>query len=226
MRNILIIGAILFAGILFAQKKKNVSKTWENRDSEIAQKVFSKYQEKENKKFEAEKADLIKFQRKLKIEIINEGETEKLNQMFWLKIVKVNDGKFGQILKTDSSKIEIKQNYDKSIWRDEAGGILFEGYNPMLISQEYFSAKNDEGINQSDIQNKEIYESANPVYSFSLRIYTHRKDYNALEKTNFTKIINIYSDDKLIKNYTFSYEDLKKLEGIQILDFKLDDLKK
>ena len=46
MRNILIIGAILFAGVLFGQTKKNVSKTWENRDSEIAQKVFSKYQEK------------------------------------------------------------------------------------------------------------------------------------------------------------------------------------
>ena len=52
MRNILIIGAILFAGVLFGQTKKNVSKTWENRDSEIAQKVFSKYQEKENNKFE------------------------------------------------------------------------------------------------------------------------------------------------------------------------------
>ena len=50
MRNILIIGAILFAGVLFGQTKKNVSKTWENRDSEIAQKVFSKYQEKENNK--------------------------------------------------------------------------------------------------------------------------------------------------------------------------------
>ena len=224
MRNILIIGAILFAGVLFGQTKKNVSKTWENRDSEIAQKVFSKYQEKENKKFEAEKADLIKFQRKLNIEIINEGETEKLNQIFWLKVVKVNDGKFEQIIKTDSTKTEIKRNYDKSIWRDEAGGILFEGYNPMLVSQEYSSAKNDKGVNQSDIQNKEIYESAYPVYSISLRIYTHRKDYNALEKTNFKKIINIYSDDRLIKTYTFSYEDLKKLEGIQILDFKLDDL--
>lgn len=226
MRNILIIGAILFAGVLFGQTKKNVSKTWENRDSEIAQKVFSKYQEKENKKFEAEKADLIKFQRKLKIEIINEGETEKLNQIFWLKVVKVNDGKFEQIIKTDSTKTEIKRNYDKSIWRDEAGGILFERYNPMKISQEYVSAKNNKGINETDIENKEIYETTNPVYSFSLRIYTHRKDFNAMAKTNFSKIINVYSEDKLIKTYTFTFDDLKKLEGIQILDFKLDDLKK
>ena len=226
MRNILIIGAILFAGVLFGQTKKNVSKTWENRDSEIAQKVFSKYQEIENKKFEAEKADLIKFQRKLKIEIINEGETEKLNQMFWLKVVKVNDGKFEQIIKTDSTKTEIKRNYDKSIWRDEAGGILFERYNPMKISQEYVSAKNSKGINETDIENKEIYETTNPVYSFSLRIYTHRKDFNAMAKTNFSKIINVYSEDKLIKTYTFTFDDLKKLEGIQILDFKLDDLKK
>ena len=224
MKKLILILTVLFFNLTIAQNKK-VNKL-QNRDKEIAQKVFSGFQNKEKAKLQNEKDEMVKSQRKLKIEIINEGETEKLNQIFWLKIVKVNDGKFGQILKTDSSKIEIKQNYDKSIWRDEAGGILFEGYNPMLISQEYFSTKNDKGINQSDIQNKEIYELANPVYSFSLRIYTHRKDYNALEKTNFTKIINIYSEDKLIKTYTFSYEDLKKLEGIQILDFKLDDLKR
>lgn len=224
MKKLILILTVLFFNLTIAQNKK-VSKL-QNRDKEIAQKVFSGFQNKEKAKLQNEKDEMVKSQRKLKIEIINEGETEKLNQIFWLKIVKVNDGKFGQILKTDSSKIEIKQNYDKSIWRDEAGGILFEGYNPMLISQEYFSTKNDKGINQSDIQNKEIYESAYPVYSISLRIYTHRKDYNALEKTNFKKIINIYSDDRLIKTYTFSYEDLKKLEGIQILDFKLDDLKR
>ena len=224
MKKLILILTVLFFNLTIAQNKK-VNKL-QNRDKEIAQKVFSGFENKEKAKLQKTKDELAKSQRKLKIEIINEGETEKLNQMFWLKIVKVNDGKFGQILKTDSSKIEIKQNYDKSIWRDEAGGILFEGYNPILISQEYFSTKNDKGINQSDIQNKEIYESANPVYSFSLRIYTHRKDYNALEKTNFKKIINIYSDDRLIKTYTFSYEDLKKLDGIQILDFKLDDLKR
>lgn len=224
MKKLILILTVLFFNLTIAQNKK-VNKL-QNRDKEIAQKVFSGFQNKEKAKLQNEKDEMVKSQRKLKIEIINEGETEKLNQMFWLKIVKVNDGKFGQIIKTDSPKIEIKQNYDKSIWRDEAGGILFEGYNPMLISQEYYSAKNDKGINQTDILYKEIYESANPVYSFSLRIYTHRKDYNALEKTNFTKFINIYSDDKLIKTYTFSYEDLKKLEGIQILNFKLDDLKR
>ena len=45
-----------------------------------------------------------------------------------------------------------------------------------------------------------------------------------MAKTNFSKIINVYSEDKLIKKYTFTFDDLKKLEGIQILDFKLDDL--
>ena len=50
MKRILIISAILFGGILIAQQKKNAFNNWKSRDGEIAQKVFSKYQEKETKK--------------------------------------------------------------------------------------------------------------------------------------------------------------------------------
>ena len=65
MKRILIISAILFGGIVIAQQKKNALNNWKSRDAEIAQKVFSKYQEKENKKLEDEKADLIKIQKNL-----------------------------------------------------------------------------------------------------------------------------------------------------------------
>ena len=51
MKRILIISAILFGGIVIAQQKKDALKNWKSRDGEIAQKVFTKYQEKENKKF-------------------------------------------------------------------------------------------------------------------------------------------------------------------------------
>lgn len=213
---------ILLCNLTVAQNKK--IKKLQNKDKEIVQNVFSDVENKEKAKLLKIKDELFKAQRKLKIEIINEGEIEMLNQMIWLKIIKVNDQKHEQLVKTDSTTLEIKTNFDKSIWKDENGGILFEGYNPLKISQEYFSKTNDDGINQTDIQNKEVYETIIPVYSFYLKISTHRKDYNALANTNFYKTINIYSDDKLIKTYNFSYEELMKLEGIQILDFKLDSL--
>lgn len=220
MKKLIITVLILLCNLIVAQNKK--IKKVQNRDKEIVQNVFSDFENMEKAKLLKIKDELNKSQRKLKIEIINEGETEQLNQMIWLKINKVNDQKFEQAIKTDSTTLEIKTNFDESIWKDESGGILFEGYNPLKISQEYFSKKNDESINQTDIQNKEVYETTIPVYSFSLKISTHRKDYNALANTNFSKTINIYSDDKLIKTYTFSYEELRKLEGIKILDFKLD----
>ena len=105
MKRILIISAILFGGIVIAQQKKNALNNWKSRDAEIAQKVFSKYQEKENKKIEDEKADLIKTQRKLKIEIVNAGDFEKYNQNMWLRIVKVNNGNLEQIVSKSNTEI-------------------------------------------------------------------------------------------------------------------------
>ena len=154
MKKLIITVLILLCNLIVAQNKK--IKKVQNRDKEIVQNVFSDFENMEKAKLLKIKDELNKSQRKLKIEIINEGETEQLNQMIWLKINKVNDQKFEQAIKTDSTTLEIKTNFDKSIWKDESGGILFEGYNPLKISQEYFSKKNDEGINQTDIQNKEI----------------------------------------------------------------------
>ena len=133
MKRILIISAILFGGIVIAQQKKNALNNWKSRDAEIAQKVFSKYQEKENKKLEDEKADLIKIQKKLKIKIINEGDIEKYNQNIWLRIVKVNNGNLEQIVDTRDKDISVVTNtMGTNNWKDEAGGFNYTSFTALM----------------------------------------------------------------------------------------------
>lgn len=227
MKRILIISAILFGGIVIAQQKKNAFNNWKSRDRDIAQKVFSKYQEKENKKSDDEKADLIKNQRKLKIEILNEGNIEKYNQFVWLCIVKVNNRNLEQIVDTRDKDISkdisvVKNTMGANNWKDEAGGFNFKNIADLTkISQEFISNKNEEGVSKSSLKPIEIYETTEPVLNFSLKIYTHKNSSESASLFDLNKTINIYADDKLIKTLRYSLKELRKVEGVSIREFTL-----
>lgn len=226
MKRILIISAILFGGIVIAQQKKNAFNNWKSRDGEIAQKVFTKYQEKENKKIEDEKADLIKTQRKLKIEIINEGDIEKYNQNIWLRIVKVHNGNLEQIVDTRDKDISVVTNTrGTNNWKDEAGGFNYKSFTDlMLISQEFISNRNEAGISANSLKSIEFFETSEHVLYFSLKIYTHKSSSEQSTFPPLSKTINIYADNQLIKTLKYSLDDLIKAEGVSIRDFKLGSI--
>lgn len=226
MKRILIISAILFGGIVIAQQKKNAFNNWKSRDVEIAQKVFTKYQEKENKKIEDEKADLIKTQRKLKIEIINEGDIEKYNQNIWLRIVKVHNGNLEQIVDTRDKDISVVTNTrGTNNWKDEAGGFNYKSFTDlMLISQEFISNRNEAGISANSLKSIEFFETSEHVLYFSLKIYTHKSSSEQSTFPPLSKTINIYADNQLIKTLKYSLDDLIKAEGVSIRDFKLGSI--
>ena len=226
MKRILIISAILFGGILIAQQKKNAFNNWKSRDGEIAQKVFSKYQEKENKKLEDKKADLIKTQRKLKIEIVNAGDFEKYNQNMWLRIVKVNSGNIEQIVSKSNTEISVVTNtMGKNNWKDEAGGFNYKSFTDlMLISQEFISNRNEAGISANSLKSIEFFETSEHVLYFSLKIYTHKSSSEQSTFPPLSKTINIYADNQLIKTLKYSLDDLIKAEGVSIRDFKLGSI--
>lgn len=224
MKRILRISTVLLWGALIAQKKNNISNTWKSKDSEIAQKVFSRYQENETKKLEAEKTNLIKSQRKLKIEIVNEGNIEKYNQVVWLRIVKVNNRNLEQIIDTNERDISVVKNtMGTNNWKDEAGGSNFKNIAELLkISQEFISNKNEDGVSKSSLWHTEFYETSEPVLNFSLKIYTHKNSSASASTADLNKTINIYADNKLIKTLRYSFEELTKVEGVSIRDFRLD----
>lgn len=226
MKRILIISAILFGGIVIAQQKKNAFNNWKSRDGEIAQKVFTKYQEKENKKIEDEKADLIKTQRKLKIEIINEGDIEKYNQNIWLRIVKVHNGNLEQIVDTRDKDISVVTNTrGTNNWKDEAGGFNYKSFTDlMLISQEFISNRNEAGISANSLKSIEFFETSEHVLYFSLKIYTHKSSSEQSTFPPLSKTINIYADNQLIKTLKYSLDDLIKAEGVSIRNFKLGSI--
>lgn len=224
MKRIIIISTVLIGGALIAQKKKNVSNTWKSKDREIAQKVFSRYQENETKKLEAEKTNLIKSQRKLKIEIVNEGNIEKYNQVVWLRIVKVNNRNLEQIIDTNDRDISVVKNtMGTNNWKDEAGGFNFKNIaEPLKISQEFISNKNEDGVSKSSLWYTGFYETSEPVLNFSLKIYTHKTNSVSASTADLNKTINIYADNKLIKTLRYTFEELTKVEGVSIRDFRLD----
>ena len=226
MKRILIISAILFGGIVIAQQKKNAFNNWKSRDVEIAQKVFTKYQEKENKKIEDEKADLIKTQRKLKIEIVNAGDFEKYNQNMWLRIVKVNNGNLEQIVSKSNTEISVVTNtMGKYNWKDEAGGFNYKSFNELMkISQEFTNYRNEAGLSENSLKPIEFIETSEPVLYFSLKIYTHKDGSEQTISSALSKTINIYADNQLIKTLKYSLDDLIKAEGVSIRDFKLGSI--
>ena len=222
MKKAIIFGSLLIAGNFFAQKKKTGLENWKNKDAEIAKKVFSEYNKSE-KSSEEIKAELIKSQKILKIEIINEGDWEKLNQISRFRFVKVNDGNFEQILNTENSGLELVSNsIQTNNWKDENGNVSFRSISePLKISQEFTSAKNEKAEPKSSMPENEIFESTSPVSSFSFQIYTSRKDNNPTIKTELSKKINIYADGKLIKSLNYTYADLTKIGGISLKNFQV-----
>lgn len=223
MVRILLLGAIFFGGSAIAQKKQKALDSWKNKDAEISQKVFSKYEKKEKSDLIELKKNLAQSQRKIKIEIINKGDWEKYNQTVWFRMVKINDGNLKQVIDTENNDLEVRTNaMGTNNWKDEYGNYSFRSISePLKISQEFISKKNKKGEMRSPLRASEMYESTEPVFSLSFKIYTHRKDYNAISPADLSKIVNIYADDQLIKTITYSYEDLSKIDGISLSDFKV-----
>ena len=221
MNKIIILSSFLIAGNFFAQKNKIQL----SNNSKISNQAISKNGQK-SKSSEDVKKDLIKSQKILKIEIINEGDWEELNQISWFRFVKVNDGKFEQILNTENSGLELVSNSNQTNnWKDENGNVSFRSISePLKISQEFTSAKNEKGELKSSMPENEIFETTSPVSSFSFLIYTSRKDNNPTIKTELSKTINIYADGKLIKSLIYTYADLSKIGGISLKNFQVGDL--
>ena len=218
MNKIIILSSFLIAGNFFAQKNKIQL----SNNSKISNQAISKNGQK-SKSSEDVKKDLIKSQKILKIEIINEGDWEELNQISWFRFVKVNDGKFEQILNTENSGLELVSNsIQTNNWKDEYGNVSFRSISePLKISQEFTSAKNDKVELKSSMPENEIFETTSPVSSFSFLIYTSRKDNNPTIKTELSKTINIYADGKLIKSLIYTYADLTKIGGISLKNFQV-----
>ncbi|MDN3607710.1 hypothetical protein [Kaistella yonginensis] len=221
MNKIIILSSFLIAGNFFAQKNKIQL----SNNSKISNQAISKNGQK-SKSSEDVKKDLIKSQKILKIEIINEGDWEELNQISWFRFVKVNDGKFEQILNTENSGLELVSNSNQTNnWKDENGNVSFRSISePLNISQEFTSAKNEKGELKSSMPENEIFETTSPVSSFSFLIYTSRKDNNPTIKTELSKTINIYADGKLIKSLIYTYADLSKIGGISLKNFQVGEV--
>ena len=221
MKKVIIFGSLLIVGNFFAQKKKIQL----SNNSKILNEVITKKGQK-SKSSEDVKKDLIKSQKILKIEIINEGDWEELNQISWFRFVKVNDGKFEQILNTENSGLELVSNSNQTNnWKDENGNVSFRSISePLNISQEFTSAKNEKGELKSSMPENEIFETTSPVSSFSFLIYTSRKDNNPTIKTELSKTINIYADGKLIKSLIYTYADLSKIGGISLKNFQVGEV--
>ena len=226
MKKILIVPTFLLVGILSAQKKKTILSNWKNRDSEIAQKAFSKHQDIENRKLKEEKMNLVKAQRNLKIEILNDGDWDKFSQVVWFRIVKVNNGNLEQIINTDHTDISVVTNLmGTNNWKDEYGGYNFTTIsNLMKISQEFKSNKNEKGEIKSALKPVEIYETTEPVLYFSFKIYTHQEKNAPTSSSVLTKTINIYSGNQIIKTFKYSLNELQKIEGVSLRDFKMDSI--
>ena len=221
MNKIIILSSFLIAGNFFAQKNKIQL----SNNSKFSNQAISKNGQK-SKSSEDVKKDLIKSQKILKIEIINEGDWEKLNQISWFRAVKVNDGNFEQILNTENSGLELVSNSNQTNnWKDENGNVSFRSISePLNISQEFTSAKNEKGELKSSMPENEIFETTSPVSSFSFQIYTSRKDNNPTIKTELSKTINIYADGKLIKSLIYTYADLSKIGGISLKNFQVGEV--
>lgn len=222
MKKVFIFGSLLIVGNFFAQKKKIQL----SNNFKISNQVITKKGQK-SKSSEDVKKDLIKSQKILKIEIINEGDWEKLNQISWFRAVKVNDGNFEQILNTENSGLELVSNsIQTNNWKDENGNVSFRSISePLKISQEFTSAKNEKGELKSSMPENEIFETTSPVSSFSFQIYTSRKDNNPSIKTDLSKTINIYADGKLIKILKYSNAELSKIGGITLKNFQVYEQK-
>lgn len=219
MKRVVFLSSLLIVTNFCAQKKKTGLSNWSNKDSEIAQKTFSKYDER--KSAEEIKKELTTSQKVLKIEIINEGDWDQLRENSSFRFVKVNDGNFDQIIHSENLDL-VANSFQTNNWKDENGNVSFRSISePLKISQEFVTAKNKKGEQNSQLKAVETYKTNYAVISFSLQIFTYRKDNNPKIKTELSKTINIYAEDKLIKTLKYSYADLCKVGGISLKNFQL-----
>lgn len=224
MKRVILLTSLVLSGIFFAQKKKTSLSNWQNKDTETAKKFFSRYGE-QSKSDEEIKKELTKSQKILKIEIINEGDWDQLKEISWFRFVKVNDGNFDQIINSDNLDLIANSSHTNN-WKDENGNVSFRSVSELLkISQEYNGKKNEKGQLSTPLTQTEIYETTAPIFSFSFQIYTHRKDNNPAMSTDLLKTINIYADNKLIKTFNYAYADLRKVSGISLKNFNVNETK-
>ena len=224
MKRIILLTSLVLSGTFFAQKKKTSLNNWQNKDTETATKIFSRYGEK-SKSAEEIKKELTKSQKIVKIEIINEGDWDQLKEISWFRFVKVNDGNFDQIINSDNLDLIANSSHTNN-WKDENGNVSFRSVSePLKISQEFNGKKNEKGQLSTPLTETEIYETTSPIFSFSFQIYTHRKDDNPAISTDLSKTINIYADNKLIKTFNYAYADLRKVSGISLKNFNVNEVK-
>ncbi|MFC6269466.1 hypothetical protein [Frigoriflavimonas asaccharolytica] len=181
-------------------------------------KIFTNYKASINKQQNKN------LQRVIKIEIINIGNWTNFEENSFWRFVKINDGNLSQILNTDSGIIRLSENtMNTQNWKDENGNFSFRSISePFKISQEYISAKNEKNKNKNALVEKEIYETTAPISSFTFKIYTYLKDNTIENDKDLSKTINVYSENQLIKTFTYSFEDLMKIGGISIENYKLE----
>lgn len=162
---------------------------------------------------ESVKKCLSKDERKIRVEITNRGDYNDLIQVLYIGFTKVNNGDFFQILKysENTPNVVIDETYDKVNWRAE-GGIIDS--RTTHISQSYTGPEDAPNIPLKEI---EVYETTAPVLSGILRIMgTYRKDFDHRNQTNLTKLIKVYSDNKLIVSKEYSFEEVGKTGGITL----------
>ncbi|MDY3528899.1 hypothetical protein PG593_03775 [Riemerella anatipestifer] len=184
-----------------AQKKdncKDIMNRWDSWD------IFKK------PSVESVKKCLSKKEKKIKIEVFNNGDYNDLVQVIYVEFTKVNNGNYSPILKNSENlpHIVIDKN-GKEEWKNSSNK------DALMISQSYTSEDNT----NIPLKEMEIYETTAPISSGVLRISgTYRKDFNHNTPTNLTKTINIYTNDKLLISKDFSFEELEKTGGI-VLEF-------
>ena len=204
MKKILLV-ALAFHAIFFSAQKKNNCEDIINKWNTIG--AFSQ------PSIESVKKCISKDERKIKIEVINRGDYKDLYQILYLEFKKVNNNDFSPILKYSehTPNIVVDETYDKINWRGEGAAI---NEHTIFVFQGYSGVESNPNIPLKEI---EIYETTAPVLSGILRIMgTYRKDFNHNKPTNLTKIINIYSDGKLLISKEYEFSELERTGGITI----------
>ena len=204
MKKFLLV-TLTFHTIFFSAQKKDNCEDIINKWNTIG--AFSQ------PSIESVKKCISKDERKIKIEVINRGDYKDLYQILYLEFKKVNNNDFSPILKYSehTPNIVVDETYDKINWRGEGGTI---NEHTIFVFQGYSGVESNPNIPLKEI---EIYETTAPVLSGILRIMgTYRKDFNHNEPTNLTKIINIYSDGKLLISKEYEFSELERTGGITI----------
>ena len=204
MKKFLLV-ALTFHAIFFSAQKKDNCEDIINKWNTIG--AFSQ------PSIESVKKCISKDERKIKIEVINRGDYKDLYQILYLEFKKVNNNDFSPILKYSehTPNIVVDETYDKINWRGEGGTI---NEHTIFVFQGYSGVESNPNIPLKEI---EIYETTAPVLSGILRIMgTYRKDFNHNKPTNLTKIINIYSDGKLLISKEYEFSELERTGGITI----------